>query len=83
MEGGLSFECFGGVVGVSEDTLFEWKKVHPSFSESYKKGRTKSMKHWEEMGHDMVLAGQGNATTWRCASIGFLIFPRQALYPLS
>ena len=46
MEGGLSFECFGGVVGVSEDTLFEWKKVHPSFSESYKKGRTKSMKHW-------------------------------------
>jgi hypothetical protein len=61
---GLSFESFGGKIDVCEDTLFEWKKVHPDFSESYKRGRLKSMLHWEEMGHDMVLAGQGNATCW-------------------
>ena len=64
MKSGLSFESFGGVIGVCEDTLFEWKKQHQEFSDSYKKGRTASMLHWEEMGHDMVLAGQGNATTW-------------------
>ena len=64
MTGGLSFEAFGAVADVSEDTLHEWKKVHKEFSESYKKGLSHSRKHWEEMGHDMVLAGQGNTTAW-------------------
>ena len=64
MEGGLSFESFGGRIDVNEDTLYQWKHDHLEFSEAYKRGRLKSMLHWEEMGHDMVLAGQGNATTW-------------------
>jgi len=64
MTGGLSFESFGAVADVSEETLHTWKSKHPEFLESYKKGRSHSMKHWEEMGHDMVLAGQGNATAW-------------------
>ena len=64
MIGGLSFESFGGKIDVTEETLHQWKHEHPEFSESYKRGRLKSMCHWEEMGHDMVLAGQGNATCW-------------------
>jgi hypothetical protein len=69
MKGGLSFESFGGVIGVSEETLHKWKNqkskyFRKAFSESYKRGRTASMLHWEELGHDMVLAGQGNATAW-------------------
>ena len=27
------------IIGVSEDTIHEWKKVHPSFSESIKSGK--------------------------------------------
>ena len=69
MKGGLSFESFGGKVGLAETTLHKWKNpksgfFHKKFLQSYKKGLTASMLHWEEMGHDMVLAGQGNATVW-------------------
>ena len=64
MKGGLSFEAFGAVADCAEDTLYEWKKVHPEFSEAYKKGLSYSLMHWEEMGHDMTLAGQGNSATW-------------------
>lgn len=69
MKAGLSLESFGGKIGVSEETIHQWKNkqsryFHKKFSEAYKKGLTASLLHWEEMGHDMVLAGQGNATTW-------------------
>lgn len=69
MKGGLSFESFGGVVGVSETALHKWKNknspfFHRKFLQSYKKGVTASMLHWEKLGHDMVLAGQGSATAW-------------------
>lgn len=28
-----------GFLGVSEDTIYEWKKVHPEFSEAIKRGK--------------------------------------------
>jgi hypothetical protein len=64
MKGGLSFEAFGGIADCSEQTLYNWREEYPEFLESYKKGVSYSLKHWEEMGHDMVLAGQGNSATW-------------------
>ena len=64
MKGGLSFESFGGIVGCSKQTLYDWLKAHKEFLDSYKKAQSYCLLHWEEMGHDMVLAGQGNATTW-------------------
>lgn len=69
MKGGLSFESFGGVAEVSETALHKWKNpnspfFHKEFLQSYKKGLTASLMHWEELGHDLVLAGQGNATAW-------------------
>jgi len=50
MSKGYSFDSFGAVVDVCEDTLYEWKKVHLNFSDSYKKGRTLSLYEWEKMG---------------------------------
>jgi len=64
MEQGLSFVSFGGKIGVTEKTLHNWKHKHKAFLQSYKKGLPKSLLHWEELGHDLVLAGQGNATAW-------------------
>lgn len=50
MSQGLSLESFAGVVGVCEDTVYEWAKVHPAFSEAKKQGRAKSRLIWEKIG---------------------------------
>jgi hypothetical protein len=50
MTEGYSFESFGGIIEVSEDTLYEWAKVHNEFSDSKKIGTQKSMVWWEQMG---------------------------------
>ena len=50
MAEGYSFKSFGGVVGVCEDTLYQWQKVHKEFSESNKIGKLKSMIWWEKVG---------------------------------
>jgi hypothetical protein len=50
MKSGLSFEAFAGVVGVSRDTLYEWKKVHKEFSDTIKRSVECSLLFWEKMG---------------------------------
>ncbi len=41
MSQGLSFDTFGGVVDVARDTIYEWVKVHPEFSDAKKLGTSK------------------------------------------
>lgn len=41
MEEGNSFWSFAGIISVSFDTLSEWTKVHPEFSESKRIGQAK------------------------------------------
>lgn len=50
MEGGLSFEAFGGVVSVSRQTLYEWRDKHPEFNEAFKLGLSLCLKYYEEIG---------------------------------
>ena len=50
MSEGYSFESFGGIIEVNEDTLYEWVKVHKEFSDSKKIGTQKSMVWWEKIG---------------------------------
>ena len=53
-------------LGVHIDTLYEWGKVHPEFSEALKLGEQASVSHWEELGHKGV-TGQiegFNASAW-------------------
>jgi hypothetical protein len=50
MAEGYSFKSFGGIISVVEDTLHEWVKVHPKFSESKNIGTLKSMVFWEQVG---------------------------------
>jgi hypothetical protein len=36
-------------LNVSRDTVYEWQKVYPEFSDSIKKGMTKSEAYWEHL----------------------------------
>ena len=63
---GYSFAAFGGIIGVSEDTLHQWVKKYKDFSESKRIGITASLYRWEKIG---LAASLGkivgfNASTW-------------------
>lgn len=55
MEDGLSFEAFAGEIGVAIDTVYNWNKKHPEFSEAKKIGTAKSQLFWEKMGRSGVV----------------------------
>lgn len=48
MADGRSFSSFGGVIGVTRETLYEWAGRYPDFSYALKVGRAKGMALWEE-----------------------------------
>lgn len=66
MHAGFSYEAFAGSIGVCWDTLYEWEKVHPEFSEAKRYGIAKGMMTWEQIGMDGCTGKiQGfNASTW-------------------
>ena len=47
---GYSFESFAADCKVNVDTLHEWCKRHPEFSDSKKLGSAASRKYWETIG---------------------------------
>lgn len=47
MSNGYSFESFAADLSVSKDTLYEWSKVYPEFSDAHAVGRMKLLKHLE------------------------------------
>lgn len=56
MAEGLSFESFAGTIGVSRDSLYEWAKVHPEFSDAKKVGTELGRLFWEKLGRDHILS---------------------------
>lgn len=51
-------------LGIAKDTLYEWAKIHKEFSDAIKEGLSLSQLFWEDLGKELVLQGQGNATAW-------------------
>lgn len=68
MAGGHSFESFAGRpdVRVNIDTLYEWAKVHPQFSEAKSIGYAASFYQWEDVGltHEHSPPGQWSSVAW-------------------
>lgn len=67
MSGGKSYETFAARCRVSIDTLYEWEKVHPEFSEAKKAGIALSMAWWEEKMMKNLTTFEGtkfNTTAW-------------------
>lgn len=50
MSQGLSYESFAGLIKVAIDTLYEWQKVHPAFSEAKSLGKAQALLLWEKEG---------------------------------
>lgn len=55
MGAGLSFESFAAVIRVHRDTLFEWDKVHPEFSDAKKIAVLACQLFWENLGIKYIL----------------------------
>ena len=52
MSKGLSLAAFAGKIEVNQDTLHEWCKKHPDFSEAKRIAIGKSLQWWEQQGVD-------------------------------
>jgi hypothetical protein len=59
---GYSEAVLAGEIGVCIDTVHEWKKVHPEFSDSVKVGRAKGARVWEDRLANLADTNTGNAT---------------------
>ena len=68
MAQGRSFASFGGIIGVTRETLYEWTRVYPAFSDALKIGRAKGMSLWEDR-----LATQATASGGNTAAIIFAL----------
>lgn len=66
MAKGYSFEAFAADINSHKDTLYEWVKTYPDFSDSKRIGESVSLKFWEGLGVGGVV-GQidgFNTTAW-------------------
>jgi len=67
---GHSFESFGGKVKVSFDTLYEWAKANPKFSEAKKAGRSAGLETLEALAFQGM---QGKLPGWNAATWIFFV----------
>ena len=59
---GYSCSALAGHLGVCYDTIWEWAKQYPDFSDAIKRGKQASAEWWENALRRNVLTGEGNAT---------------------
>ena len=64
MKEGASLVEVAAKIGVCEDTIHEWKKTNPAFSESIKKGVRLSAAWWEERGRTSLENKDFSYTGW-------------------
>jgi hypothetical protein len=65
---GKSVAWIAAELQVHKDTLYEWVKVYPQFSDAFTRARLESQRWWEDFGqqHMLMKPGEGtvNAGMW-------------------
>lgn len=59
MSKGESLTAFAAEIEVVKDTLYEWEKVHPEFSDAIKIARQKCQRWWETQSRMGLHTGRG------------------------
>ncbi len=63
MEQGKTLTQFAATLRVTRETIYEWMKVHPEFSDAVKTARICQQAHWENLMHGLTTGEiHGNAT---------------------
>lgn len=69
---GFSLASFGGIVGASRQTIYDWADRHPEFLDAIKQGRAKGQHLWEQRLTRQAVEGTGNTAA--------IIFAMKNLY---
>ena len=66
MADGLSFDSFGGEIGVSRQTLYRWIERYPEFADAKSQGDMKCLLWWEKIGRSGLVGKLKpfNAVVW-------------------
>ena len=59
MSKGYSLTAFAGLIGVNRDTIHEWTKEHPEFSEAVTRAKAARLRNWEDVAIKMRTNGGG------------------------
>lgn len=80
MAQGFSFRSFGAIINVTEETLHQWKKKHPAFSESYKKATLGSLLYHEKLLKIGMLGAKTKNIDGKKINTALLIFTLKARF---
>lgn len=69
---GFTLASFGGIIGASRQTLYNWADDHEEFFDAIKKGRAKGQLLWEMRLSTQAIEGSGNTAA--------IIFAMKNLY---
>ena len=61
MAEGRSLDGCASILGVNPDSLYQWQKIHPEFSEAVHKGRAAATSYWESRLIAVAMGRPGNA----------------------
>ena len=64
MAEGMSMESFGGMIGVSRQSLHTWTKKHAEFLYAKQVGISKSQLWWEKAGRQGMFKGGFSSSVW-------------------
>lgn len=61
---GKSVAWMASEFDVNKDTIYEWAKVHPEFSDALTRARAHAQRWWEDKGQDGMVAPGFNGSVW-------------------
>ncbi len=65
MRQGFSIEACAGQMGVSKQTIYNWRDQYPELLDAIKRGESASQYFWEDLGISAITSGaKFNATVW-------------------